>query len=1031
MGWLTKVSLKNGVAVAILTILVLIGGMVAANQIQLETYPDVSMPAVAVTVQYPGASATDVEEGVTIPIEDALGNLKGVEEMTSTSAENRATLFLTYEYDKDIDEANTEVEETLATVSLPESAEAEVLELSPNSMPVIRMALASDDEASLQHLLETTIVPELEQTTGVQSVTLDGGKSRELIVEVDPEKAQSYELDLQTIRSAIESQTYAYPLGSIEQDGMSIPVRMTGELNNIDELKAVTIANEPPANPQTGEASREPNPSTPSNQTTPVTLDDVATIKEGSEQREITRLNGQEAFLIQVTKEQDANTADVSNQVKTILESHQEKERFSLYTVSDEGAEVEQSVSTLTKEALFGALFTVIVIAIFLRNWRATVIAICSLPVSIFATISLLDGMGYTLNIMTLGGLAVSIGRIVDDSIVVIENIYRWKQERLEPNGFRSVYRATREVTSAIASSTIATVVVFLPLGLVSGMIGEMFRPFAFAVVISILVSLLVAVMLIPVLGNRFFRKVPHQTRESWLSRQYERVLRGSLRRKGWILALSGILLIGSLGLIPTLGVSFIPSGDEPAVEATVTLPASSKREVTDRIAQDVEDQLRQRTDVETVQTSIGNNDDSFQTLIGSEQRGDHVAQFYIRLKENTPMDPTLKELEQDINDWVQQEEPEATVSVMEGQQEGPPSGSHVDVRLYGENVEDLNQVAAEVEKLLQANDSVKNVTNQMEDVRSQWVITLNEDGKEQGLNPQQVMRAVQEQLQPLSMDSMELDGEEWNVSIQYPDTPSTQKELESITIKAPSGEQKLGDVATLEPVEEPVEIQHLDGRTYAKVSADLIGNNTAQATQAIQAEVTALSLPESVEVEIGGGMEMITEGFTDLGWAMVVAAGLVFLVLSMTFGGIITPLVILSSLFFVPIGSLGALLLTGQTLSMSAMIGMLMLIGIVTTNAVVLLDRVEKNRRAGMDVTEALVEAGKVRLRPILMTALATIFALVPLALSGASATLVSKGLAITVIGGLTTSTLLTLLVVPVLYHLMKRRSTVKKIDI
>ncbi|REE78965.1 HAE1 family hydrophobic/amphiphilic exporter-1 [Paenibacillus taihuensis] len=1032
MAWLSRFSLKNSVAVIILCLLVLGLGFYSATQIQQQTFPDVDFPAVVVTAVSPGASTEELETEVTGPVEESLQGLKDYDSLTSTTSENSASIILQYPFGTNMEDKVKDVETAIAKVQQSDKVKLTVQRLSFGAAPIYEAAVFSSkgDPEALQKQLETQVVPKLEKVVGVSSVTLKGTISQELRIEVDKDKASQLGISLNAIQSAIQQLDFAMPLGSVTEDDTSIPIRLVGKLSNLQQIKDLELSAGARAGAGAafggGEGAGAGAGQAGAGAAAKVKLSDIATVTTISKQDEIARFDGQESYVIQVAKTQDANTADVSDAVKDVLETYKTKANLDIHLIQDQGAEIKKSVNSLIHEGLYGALFCVIIIFLFLRNIRATLISIISLPISVFATIALMHQMGYTLNIMTLGGIAVSIGRIVDDSIVVIENIYRWRQEKgQEMNGKELAYKATKEVIGAVGSSTIATVVVFLPLAFVTGIIGEFFRPFAIAVVISIVTSLLVAMMLIPVLGAKFFNRIkPHKEGGRFIS-WYERVIRGALRRKGWILALSIVILIGSFGTIPLLGVTFLDAGSVPSIGVDLTMPSQSTLDQTNKVSEKVEGYLKDLNGVDNYTASIGGADNPFVKIGNTSNK----ASFTVQFKEGTVMDNMIDNVGKDLQALVKKESPEAVVNVKEGEQNGPPSGNGVDVSLYSDDLTSLSQAAVQVENLMKSNANMKDITNNLKDVTPKWEMTLNKEGKDLNVSSLQVMAAVNEQLRPVDVGTFTLDNKQRDITMSYLQQITNKAQLESITIPTMGGMKQLKDIVDITEAKAPVAINHEDLKMYAKVSGNVKdAKQTATVTKAITDDIDSLSLPSNVEVKIGGGSDMINSGFQSIGIAMVAAIGLVFLVMSMTFGGLLTPVIILSSLLFVPVGSLGALLITGNALSMSSMIGMLMLVGIVVTNAVVLLDRVEKNRKSGMELRESLVEASKTRLRPILMTACATILALLPLAFSESSTSLISGGLAITVIGGLTTSTLLTLIVVPVIYELTGKRRKVEK---
>ncbi|MFD2671065.1 efflux RND transporter permease subunit [Marinicrinis sediminis] len=1059
LNQLTRFSLKNRVAILLLTALIVAAGWLGSQKINMETYPDVSLPVVVVNTMYPMASAEEVEEQVTTPLEHVLLGLPDYESVTSTSKENLSMIIVKYPFEKDIETARTEVDRAVAKVKLPdEAADSEATTLSLNSAPIYRTAVSSDEFADMQRFLEQTVQPELENIEGVASISLTGGESSSLSIIVDEQQASRYGLTLAHIQSAIEAANFKLPLGLLEAENQSIPLEVQGDLKTMEALKALTLtpALPSPSSPSSPSGTAMPStaaspspsqmpkadqksPSETAGQnqsqspasvgTSQITLGDVANISMTTERQDISRYNGVDSILLSVQKTDEANTAAVAAAVDERLIELLSGTDYRMDVVLNSGAEVEESVHALMSEGGYGALFTVIVILLFLRNFRATLIAIVSLPISILGTIALLEYFGYTLNIMTLGGMAVAVGRIVDDSIVVIENIYRWKQEHPAMKQREVVFRATREVMGAISSSTIATLIVFLPLVFVGDVIGEFFRPFSLAVVFSISISLLVAILLIPVLGDQLIRKVkPHREQIGSWTRGYRSLLVRSMKRKWLVFSLAFVLLVGSLMLIPALGVAFLPSGSQNQLEATVELSPSATLADTDALASDIEQYLDSQSVVMQHQVSIGFTEGNA-IPAGMPQHNDHTATFFITLQDDASIHDHVLQYEQALLELAQAVDEKAVVSIQEVVQNGPPSSDAVDVYLYSDDLAALRAAAKQVENQFLQDDRLKNVRNDMSDTQTKWIFTQTDKGKALNVSPMQLYPLLHERLQPINGGTLSLDDTKWVWNLSYEERLSTREAIADLSMPTTAGQLKVGELFQIEEAAVPAEINHSNGRTSAIVSGQVVNvDETAAVSRAVMDDVEMLALPNNVTLEFTGGLHDITEGFVDLGYAMGAAIVLVFLVLTMTFSGIRTPMVILSSLIFVPIGSLLGLLLTGEPLSMSTMIGLLMLIGIVVTNAVVLLDRAEKNRIAGQDAMEAILEAAVTRLRPILMTALATIFALIPLAMSQSASGFISKGLAVTVIGGLTTSTLLTLVFVPVLYHALTKRKLYRK---
>lgn len=1038
MRELLRFSLKNAAAVLLLVILVIAGGVYATEKIKIETYPDVAFPALFIQTTAANHSAEEIEEQVTKPLEDGIKALGGYDTLTSTSANNTASIEIEYPYGTDMDKQEQKLQTVIANADLPDEAKAEVKDFSTSDQAVYETAIVQQHaDQHMQTAIEDELVPKLKKVEGVASVDVQGEKTPEVSITVDKNKAEKYGLTLAAIEQAIQSQDYKVSLGEADKNGAAVPLELKGDIKSVDALKNIEITSGSGTaaqqnSGQTGGSSQGSSQlqsaelaQLQTGQTKKIKLSDVAAIKQTNEQSDISRFNGKDSYLVSVTKKQDANTDQVVKQVKKQIDQFKQDHPATIYTVKDQGKDIEDSVSSLLREAGLGILFAVIVILLFLRNLRATVIAIISLPTSILATIWVLKDLNYTLNIMTLGGMAVAVGRIVDDSIVVIENIFRWRQEK-QPSltARQTALYATKEVSRAVASSTLATLVVFLPLAFVSGVVGELFRPFAIAVVLSIFFSLLVALFLVPVLGSTLFKKVRHVEKEGWLVKGYERLLRGALRKKGWVIAVSILLLMGSAAIIPTLDVAFLPTGQGNTLAANISLPKTVNLDQTDHVAKKVESYLRTRNDIDYSQVSIGVSNGV------RNQRNINDIALNIQLKGGKNADYLLNDFQRRIQKVVNKQYEHAGVNVSASSMQGGVASDNIEIQLSGGDADKQAKAADDVVNLLKKDHQLKNIGSNKSDEQTKWRLTINSEGKDAGVQYTQVMQSAKEYLSSVSGGPYDINGTDQDVVLSYNDKMTSQKDIEAIKIKTPQGIKTIGDVADMKEVKEPTTLYHDDGDDVTQVTADIKGNDTAGVTKRVIKDVGTLSLPKGVNVQqISGGLADIQSGFSSLGLAMGAAVLLVFFVLSITFSGFLTPLVILSSLIFVPIGALGGLFVSGEPLSMSAMIGMLMLIGIVVTNAVVLLDRVETNRKKEMPLTESIVEAAKRRVRPILMTAFATIFALIPLALTPeTSSLLISKGLAVTVIGGLLTSTLLTLIFVPVLYSIVgKKRKNIQ----
>ncbi|MDI6813198.1 MAG: efflux RND transporter permease subunit [Desulfitobacteriaceae bacterium] len=748
-------------------------------------------------------------------------------------------------------------------------------------------------------------------------------------------------------------------------------------------------------------------------------LGEIATVLEGtSVPSSFTRTDEKPSVVLNVLKDGDANTVELAKNIQNKLSElkSQLPDGIAFTTLYDQSKDIKASVNGTLREGLLGALFAVIVIAVFLRNVRATVVAVVSIPLSVLTALILLPRFNVTLNMMTLGGLTVAVGRVVDDSIVVIENIYRRLQlTPPEGHGPKLVWEATKEVGAAITYSTITTVAVFAPLALVSGIVSKFFYPFALTVVMSLLASLLVALTVVPMLSKYMLLKqtltVEH---EGALQRLYKRILNWSLSHRLVIVLTSILLLALAASLVTRLPVQFVPSDQTKALTIKQVMTAGTSLDMTNKTTQDAEKILAAIPEVKTVQDTVGSN--KSQMGMNFNIQGSDEAKYMIVLDNQADVDQTIST----IRSRLKTLETGGTRFFVNALTTTAPSDT-VEVIVNGPNLAAISQAATLITDEIRNIPDLVNVTNNLAVVKPEISIHVNaEKAGEQGYSPIMVAGLIRSMLTNTSVTSIENNNQTVNVmlSLKQDDLNSLEK-ISNLELPGIKGNIKLSEIAEIQKAPGPVSITQRNGSQFANITAGIMGHNTQGVTKAVLAKIEAqkAKFPAGISYSLGGANESIEEGFSQMGVAIAVAVAMVYLVLMIAFSGALVPLAILFSLPFAAVGGFLALILAHQALSMPALIGMLMLIGIVVTNAIVLVDRVQRNRRQGMDVREALLEAGSIRLRPILMTAIATIMALLPLALGFSEGTLISVNLGVTVIGGLTLSTLLTLVVVPVVY--------------
>ncbi|GKU23699.1 efflux RND transporter permease subunit [Clostridium folliculivorans] len=757
-------------------------------------------------------------------------------------------------------------------------------------------------------------------------------------------------------------------------------------------------------------------------------LKDIADISSGEEgAKYFARSNYKEGMVLNIYKTDDSNMVQLAKDVEEkITNITKDNKDIKLNKINDSSITVKDSVTGMMNEGIIGAIFAMVVIALFLRNLKSTIIAVVSIPVSVLIALILLPRFNITLNTMSLGGIAIAVGRIVDDSIVVIENIYRRLSlsDSLGVNKTELIEEATHEVGSAIAASTITTVGVFLPLSFISGLIGKVFIPFAYTVVICILASLLVALTVVPVM-SRFMlssKKVKHVEEEGILSKGYKKILHVVLNHRIIVLGLCIVTLLVSLGLLRKIGIQFMPSSNSNIINVKLTMPVGTSTGKTNEEALKFENYLKNRKDVLNVASIIGDTSSSGGSAMSNQSS--NVGAFTVVMKDDKNLNKAIDELREEAKTFNN----EGEYMTITPQSVTGTQSDNVQVIINGNNLDDITKAAGLITDKLKTMDTLSNVTNNISARRPE--ISINVDplkAANEGITPATAAAVVKNYLGFNKITTID-SGDENNdssidVMIGYnEDTINSLDKIKNLELQGAQNTVKLGDIAVVQQIDGPATISELDGKQYASVSADIKIRDTSKVTKEARSEIDSLkqSMPIGVTYELQGSNKNISEGFSQMEMAIGVAVALVYIIMVITFGEPITPFAILFSLPFAVVGAITALFIANQPLTVSGMIGILMLIGIVVTNAIVLLDRVKTNRSKGMNVREALIEAGSVRLRPILMTAISTVMALVPLALGFSHGSLISQGLGIAVIGGLVFSTILTLIIVPVMYSLL-----------
>jgi HAE1 family hydrophobic/amphiphilic exporter-1 len=1017
---LSKLSLANRAVVALITVIIAAFGVLSLGSLKQELIPSIEIPSAAIVTSYAGASPEVVDEQVSVPIENALLGLENLESTTVTSTTGLSVIRVSFEYGTTTAEATERLNNAISKVqgSLPQDAEPQVLSGSFDSVPIIVLAVSANDgdNEAIGKELEQSAPSIFQQVDGVRDIAVSGAVTKQVNLTLNQFRLASAGLSQRDIATALTANGLVLPVGTLVDDEGSIAIQMGSAVNTVEAIEALPLVG--------GSSSSV------------VTIGDVAdVVYEEAPVTSIARTNGKPSLAVSITKTPDANTVAVSHGVQDLVPELEAAlgGDVTIVTTLDQAPFIEKSIKDLTTEGLLGLTFAVIIILIFLFSVKSTLITAISIPTSVLITFIGLQTADYSLNILTLGALTIAIGRVVDDSIVVIENINRhlsYGESRK-----KAVLTAVREVSSAITASTITTVAVFLPIALVGGLIGELFRPFAFTVAISLLASLLVSLTIVPVLAywflrmpkrlvaikeadpKKFEKKQRHAEEErekkALLQRGYLPLLNGT-RRHPWLTLFASVLILGfTFSLVPQLKTNFIDGAGSSQFIARLEMPASTTFEDQDKAADELEQKILGVEGVTVVQSTVGSAADG-RVAFGSAASGISIT---VQVGEEFEVEAIKSQiLELDVPK-------DADLSISSGA--GFGSSETIDIDVASSDNELLQEAVDLITAEMEGVANTSGVTSTLDaDERVLEIVVDREKAAKLGFTETQVTGIVASQLRPSPLGRVSIEGEDVSVYVSGTDLPESISEIKALVIPSFTGLVRLDSIASVEEVLKPTSITSKEGNRTAKVSVAPEGDDLGAITVDITAKLDAIELPAGVTATIGGAAADQAESFEQLGLALLAAIAIVYVVMVATFGSLIQPLLLLVSIPFAATGALGLLLLTDTPLGVPALIGMLMLIGIVVTNAIVLIDLVNQYRKQGRSVEDSLVSGARQRLRPILMTALATIFALTPMAigLTGDSG-FISQPLAIVVIGGLFSSTLLTLLLVPTLYWLVEGR--------
>lgn len=1019
MHHLAVLSMKNRALIALITIVAAIFGGIALTSLKQELIPSISFPELAIVTSYPGASPEVVSNDVSSPVETAIQGVPNLKSTSAVSSTNLSLITATFNYGSDLDTAEQKISQAINRIqaTLPSGVTPQVLAGSIDDLPVVQLAVSGDSgNQQLSQDITRLVLPVINQTDGVSSAQLVGALGQRVTITPDAAKLAAAGLTTSAIKNALQQNGVLLAGGTVTEEGKTLSIQTGTQLDSAADVASLPlIAPSASAGGLSGASAG-----------TPATIGDVASVALVSNPTtSLSRVNGKPALTIAVTKVPSANTVDVSHSVSNLIPQLEQKlgNNAKITVVFDQAPFITQSINSLAEEGLLGLVMAVIVILVFLLSVRSTLVTAISIPTSVLITFIVMWGSGYTLNIITLGALTIAIGRVVDDSIVVIENIKR----HLTPGVDRAktIIEAVREVAGAITASTITTVAVFLPLAFVGDVTGELFRPFAVTVTIALLSSLLVALTIVPVVAYWFIRaprtqkvevrededELAHPTR---LQRAYLPIIHWTLKHSAVTVVIAILVLVVTLGLAPLMKTNFIGSSGQNSLTVTQTLTPGASLQAQDDAARVVERKLLDTKGVKTVQVSIGSSGSALQDAFRGTSGN---ITFSITTDESVNQDA----LQTTIQDELGSIKGEGTIQV--SAQSGLGSSSNIEVDITANNQTDLQKATDSVLDQLKNKKSLTQVTDNLSASLPFIEVSVNrQKAAAVGLSEVAVGTLVSQSMQPTQVGTVVIDNTTLNIYIQNPGAPTTVAGLSALPIPTAAGVVPLSSLATVEQAQGPATITTERGLRTSTITASPATDNLATANADVSAALRKADLPDGATATIGGVSSSQSQAFSQLGLALLAAILIVYIVMVATFKSLRQPLLLLVSIPFATTGAILLQIVTGIPLGVASLIGVLMLIGIVVTNAIVLVDLVNQYRNRGKSVPEAVIDGAARRLRPILMTAVATIAALTPMAigLTGHGG-FISQPLAIVVIGGLVSSTILTLIVLPTLYNLVE----------
>jgi HAE1 family hydrophobic/amphiphilic exporter-1 len=1012
-------------------------GLISYQNLGLDLLPDLSFPMSAIIVSYSGVAPQEIENMITIPLEEAVGTIQGVKKISSYSREGSSVVLMEFNWGTNMDVSALNIREKIDQVKgfLPNDAgDPIVIKFDPSLMPILILGVDSEEKdlQKLQEYAEDIIKPRLERMEEVASVTINGGLDREILVSIDSDKLRSNQLSFGQVSAALAGENVNLPAGTLKEGTINFLIRTLGRFESIQDIKEILISN------IRGKK---------------IYLGDIAQVEDTFKERNsITYVNGKPGIMVSLQKESGKNTVTVAKRVFKELENIQKllPDDISITPVFDSSDFIKKTISQVGWVALYGAIIAVFVLFFFLGNFSSTLIISFAIPISLIFTFTLLYFSNLTLNMMTLGGLALGIGMMVDNSIVVLENIFRYRE--LGTNIKESACLGASEVGTAISASTFTTIAVFLPILYVQGIASELFRPMGYTITFSLLTSLLVALTLVPMLSSKILHLKVRENSSSvfkenlsqnslrkggrifnFVREEYSRLISWSLKHRGIVFILAVIIFVGSIMLIPFVGTEFMPSSDQGQFNINITLPTGTNLETTRKVVGEVEKIVSKIPEIKSMLTTAGEGSGG----MGFSSQGGNSGTIMVNLVDQNKRDRSMAKIINQLREKIGTY-PDAQIKFSE-QSMSFSSGSDLEVKISGDSLDELENIANRILVSIAEVEGVYDLESSVEDVRPELHVNIDrEKANLYGLNTVQIASTVHDALLGRVASIYQEKGEQIDIRIRLEEEDRNSiEEVENLLISSSVGLQiPLKEIAEVTVGSGPKGIDRENQQRIVNVSGSISGRVLGKVIQDAQQKLETLVLPEDYRYEFVGQNREMQESFLQLALALVLSIILVYMIIAAQFESLLMPLAVMFSVPFSLIGVVLALLLTDKSLNVLSYIGIIMLVGIVVNNSIVLIDYINQLRQKGMERKEAIILGGETRLRPILMTMFTTVLALVPMAIGIGEGSELRAPMAITIIGGLSSSTFLSLIIVPIFYTFLddisqkitRKRGTVNK---